>query len=97
MPSARLDPAAVRLQPRPHKALPISTAEREGRLENLVRLDAGSRPQGLLLGATTSLRYFTGLAGTKERPVGAVVTAQHLTTALPGLRAAEDGHADPAW
>ncbi len=80
----RLDPAAVTPQPWPHPAPPITDAERQQRLDRLRALMDAAGVKALLLGATSSLRYFTGLAWyPSERLVGAVVTAEHLTYVCP--------------
>ncbi len=82
--ASRLDPHAIPAQPWPRPAAPITEAERAQRLERLRALMAEAGLKALLLGATTSLRYFTGLAWyPSERLVGAVVTADQLTYVCP--------------
>ncbi len=58
-------------------ALPITVAEREGRLEKARRLMAGARLDALFLTGGTSLKYFTNISwGQSERLLGLVLPRQ---------------------
>jgi Xaa-Pro dipeptidase len=65
---------------------PIGTEERRGRLERLRAAMAGAGVHAVMLGATESLRYFTGLVWyPSERLLGAFVTADRLIYVAPGF------------
>ncbi|MBL0373390.1 aminopeptidase P family protein [Rhizobium sp. KVB221] len=69
--------------PRP---TPISDAERQLRLGRLRASMDAANVQGVLLGSTESLRYFTGLVWyPSERLLGALVTATGLFYIVPGF------------
>jgi Xaa-Pro dipeptidase len=62
------------LQPWPDRAPPITAEERLGRIEQARRLMAEQGAEALLIGAGTSLRYFTGVPwGATERLVAMVL------------------------
>jgi Xaa-Pro dipeptidase len=69
-----------------HNVAKITPSQRKARLD---RLRAAMQNQGIgavVLGATTSLRYFTGISWhPSERFTGAVVTAKGLTYVCPGF------------
>lgn len=90
---------------------PISAAERQSRLERLREGMVSMAADAVLLGSSTSLKYFTGLEWhPSERLLGALVTADRLTYIAPGFEvsrvatlehidgdiAAWDEHEDPA-
>jgi Xaa-Pro dipeptidase len=76
--------ATIPSQPWPQPAAPITADERRRRLEGLRALMDQARLRAVLLGATSSLRYFTGLAWyPSERLVGALVTPGGLTYVCP--------------
>ncbi|MCK8779404.1 Xaa-Pro peptidase family protein [Rhizobium sp. NTR19] len=69
-----------------HPVPPISDDERRGRLKRLQERLSEQNIQGLLLGSTESLRYFTGLVWqASERLVGALVTPDAVTYVVPGF------------
>lgn len=69
-----------------HPVAPISAEERHGRI---ARIRAGMVERGVdgvLLGSTESLRYFTGLVWRpSERLLGALITQDKLTYIVPGF------------
>lgn len=71
---------------RHHPVPPIDNAERQERLARLQVALSASGCSGLLLGATESLRYFTGLVWhPSERLLGALVTPSALYYIAPGF------------
>ncbi|CDN50992.1 M24 family metallopeptidase [Neorhizobium galegae] len=68
---------------------PVPKITDEERLQRLVRLQASLEEKGLggiLLGASESLRYFTGLVWHQsERLLGALVTPKSVTYIVPGF------------
>lgn len=80
-----MNPKAQRSSPHlPFSAPAISLEQRLRRLARLRTLMDERRVGAVLLGSTTSLRYFTGLRWTpSERLVGAVVTAKSLDYISP--------------
>ena len=64
----------------------ISEDERKGRISRLRAAMQAHGADALLLGSTTSLTYFTGLAWhPSERLVGALITAESLTYIAPAF------------
>ena len=59
--SARLPPSILALEPVAPHAVPITDAEREGRLRKAQRLMAEHRMDAIFMGGGTSLEYFTGI------------------------------------
>lgn len=73
----------------PHPVPPITDAERLQRLGRLQSALAEARYDGILLGASESLRYFTGLVWHQsERLLGALVTPDALYYIVPAFEAA---------
>ncbi|MFN3230089.1 MAG: M24 family metallopeptidase [Asticcacaulis sp.] len=67
-----------------HPVQPISLDQHQTRLKTLRENLAARNIGGLLLGATSSLRYFTGLSWyPSERLVAALITPQQLTYICP--------------
>lgn len=67
-----------------HPVPPISLDQNQIRVERLRTAMADQKVSGLLLGATNSLRYFTGLSWYQsERLVGALITANALIYICP--------------
>jgi Xaa-Pro dipeptidase len=63
---------------------PVSRAERQGRLTALRRLMAEGGIDAVLLGSTSSLRYFTGVAWSpSERLTGAIVHGDRIDYVCP--------------
>lgn len=71
---------------RPHAVPPIAPAEYAGRLERLRAMMSAARIDAVLLGASESLRYFTGLVWhPSERLIGALVLPDRLVYIVPGF------------
>lgn len=66
---------------------PITTAERQSRIEKAQRLMAENQMDALLLDAGTALRYFTGISwGGSERPMVAVIPVEgEVSYICPGF------------
>ncbi|WP_454828916.1 M24 family metallopeptidase [Pseudoxanthomonas wuyuanensis] len=70
-----LEQAMAQLAPWPHRAWPIQPDEYQQRLEQARRLLRAQGADALLIGAGTSLRYFTGVPwGASERLVAMLLT-----------------------
>lgn len=70
----------------PTRPPPISQSEREARLAALRQKMSEAGASAVLLGATSSLRYFTGVAWhPSERFCGAIVHADRLEYVAPGF------------
>src|SRR4051794_19972276 len=64
----------------------ISTTERNVRIQRLRREMDGAGVGAVVLGATSNLRYFTGISWhPSERFTGALVTARSLIYVCPGF------------
>ncbi|CAM5472797.1 M24 family metallopeptidase [Rhodanobacter lindaniclasticus] len=59
--SSTLPPSIMALQPVAPRAIPITDAEREGRLRKAQRLMAEHKMDAIFMGGGTSLEYFTGI------------------------------------
>jgi len=69
---------------------PISATERAARLDGLRRQMDGAGVDAVLLGSTTSLRYFTGVSWhASERFCGAIVHGDRIEYVAPGFELAK--------
>jgi Xaa-Pro dipeptidase len=66
-----------KLKPMTDNAIPITIAERKGRIEKAQRLLVETKMEALVLDAGTSLEYFTGISWwPSERPLVAIIPAR---------------------
>jgi Xaa-Pro dipeptidase len=66
-----------KLKPMTDDVIPITIAERKGRIEKAQRLLAEAKMEALVLDAGTSLEYFTGISWwPSERPLVAIIPAR---------------------
>lgn len=99
-PPATLPPAIRALRPMRDGVVPISVAERQGRLEKARQLMRDQRVDALMLTGGTSMEYFTGIRwGLSERLLATVIPVRGaaflITPKFEEERAMEQAHLGP--
>ena len=99
-PPSSLPPAIRALRPMRDGVVPISVAERQGRLEKAKGLMRDQRIDALMLTGGTSMEYFTGIQwGLSERLLAAVIPVRGaaflITPKFEEERAMEQAHLGP--